>query len=235
MTVQEVVAIIDRSGSMRGKESDTIGGINSTFEALKNEMEEGDNIKVSVKLFDHEEFLLYNSVDITLVPNITSKDYVPRGQTALLDAMGNTLAHFMEKKIKNNTCFDSCLIYIVTDGFENASKDFTNNKISKMIKEAEENYNIKLIYLGANQDAIVEAAKYGISSDSAMNYDETSINSQAAYRSCAAVATRQRSGAHTSFTQAERMASISHSPPPMRANTMQPPPLKRQATSSRLP
>ena len=62
--IQEVVAIIDRSGSMTGKEDDTIGGINSTFDILKNEMTENDEIKVSVKLFDHEEYLLFRSINI---------------------------------------------------------------------------------------------------------------------------------------------------------------------------
>lgn len=228
--VQEVVAIVDRSGSMSGKEDDTIGGINSTFEVLKNEKLESDIINVSLKLFDHEEFLLYRSVDINNVRPLSKNDYQPRGQTALLDAIGNTLTFFMEKKILDKNVFSSCLIYIVTDGYENASLTFTKDKIKNMIKEAEENYNIKIIYLGANQDAILEASKYGISMENALNYDETNENCISAYRSAASVANRQRSGASTSFTQAERNASISHSPQPSRSLSCEPPPLRRQKT-----
>lgn len=229
--IQEVVAIIDRSGSMTGKEDDTIGGINSTFDILKNEMTENDEIKVSVKLFDHEEYLLFRSININDVRPLSKEDYRPRGQTALLDAIGNTLNFFMEKKILDNNIFTSCLIYIVTDGYENASSTFTKDKIKDMIKEAEDNYNIKIIYLAANQDAIFEASKYGISMENALNYDETNKNCISAYRSAASVANRQRSGASMSFTQAERNASISHSPEPIRAShSCEPPPLRRQKT-----
>ena len=96
--IQEVVAIIDRSGSMMGKEEDTIGGINATIETLKNEKEENTNIKVSIKLFDHEEYLLIRSLKLEDVRPIERRQYVPRGQTALLDAMGNSISYFMEKK-----------------------------------------------------------------------------------------------------------------------------------------
>ena len=101
----------------------------------------------------------------------------------------------------------------------NFAKIFSNNISAKDVIYSVANKPGIKIYPGEINKAIkiqlqgniTEAAKYGISSDSAMNYDETSKNSQAAYRSCAAVAMRQRSGIETSFTQAERMASISHS------------------------
>ena len=235
MNKQEVVAVIDRSGSMTGKEDDTIGGINSALQLLKKSKESDSEIKISIKLFDHEDLMLLRSVNIDDFKPITRKDYQPRGQTALLDAMGNTLSYFMEKKITDVNAFTSCLIYVVTDGLENCSKEFTKDKIKKMIKEAEENYNIKIVYLGANQDAIMEASKFGIGFDSAMNYDETSENSQAAYRALASVATRQRSGINPAFTQLERAASVTTTPPPSRRSNTEPPPLKRQQTGNRLP
>ncbi len=205
--IQEVIALIDRSGSMSGKEDDTIGGINSTFEVLKKDKPDNTTIKVSIKLFDNEEQLLIRSLPLEQVPNITRSQYVVRGQTALLDAIGNTLAYFMEKKLVDSDAYDSCLIYIVTDGLENSSNQYSNKKIKRMIANAEENYNIKIIYLGANQDAILEAANYGIASDRALNYSENTENVNAAYRAAAAVAVRSMTTGDAQFTQVERTES----------------------------
>ena len=68
----------------------------------------------------------------------------------------------MEKKLMDPGAYDSCVIYVTTDGQENASRRYNNEKIKKMIHAAEETYNIRLVYLGANQDAILEASKFGI-------------------------------------------------------------------------
>ena len=133
--IHEVVAIIDRSGSMSGKEDDTIGGINSTFEVLKTQMEQNTQVKVSIKLFDHEEEMLITSIDLNNLKPITRNQYKVRGQTALLDAMGNTLNYFMQKKISDSNAYHSCTIYIVTDGIENSSKIYTSEKIKDMIND----------------------------------------------------------------------------------------------------
>lgn len=202
--IQEVVAILDRSGSMNGKVDDTLGGINAAFEQLKTEQEANTTIKVSVKLFDHEEQLLFRSIDLKDVRPIETRQYIPRGTTALLDALGNTLEYFMTKKLQDSNAYDSCVIYVVTDGIENSSKTYNAEKIKKMITEAEKEYNIKIIYLGANQDAILEASKYGISTDSALNYSENSQNVESAYRSLASAVKRVRTGEYSGFTQLER-------------------------------
>ena len=206
--IQEVCALIDRSGSMAGKELDTIGGINETFRVLRETREPHEEIKISVKLFDHEQILLIRNIDLDEVVDLTRDDYSPRGQTALLDAMGDTLTYFMEKKLKDPGAYDSCVIYITTDGVENASRHYNNKKIKKMIHLAEDTYNIRVIYLGANQDAILEAGKFGIDCSRAMNYNETCENSQSAYRSAASAVARTRSSGRTEFSQAERQASI---------------------------
>jgi uncharacterized protein YegL len=229
--IQEVVAIIDRSGSMTGKESDTIGGINSTFEVLKSSLKEEDEIKVSIKLFDHEEKLLIRSLDINKVRPIERYQYQPRGQTALYDAIGNTLTYFMEKKISNSNAYNKCLIYIVTDGIENYSKKYNSDKLKKLIENAKENYEIEIIYLAANQDAILEASKIGINLEHALNYSESTKNSMGAYRSAAGVANRQRSGFNTAFTPEERSQSYGVSTPPPSRRSSDPPPLRRQKTS----
>ena len=97
--IQEVVAIIDRSGSMMGKEEDTIGGINETFRILRESKKPNEIIKISIKLFDHEQILKLRNVDLEEVRDLTRNDFNPRGQTALLDAIGDTLTYFMEKTL----------------------------------------------------------------------------------------------------------------------------------------
>ena len=223
--IHEVVAIIDRSGSMNGKEKDTIGGINSTFEVLKEEEDVNTITNISIKLFDHEEIMLIRSTNLKNVKPLKDHDFVPRGQTALLDAIGNTLNYFMTRKLENENSYNICSIYIVTDGYENASKNYTSKKIKRMINEAEENYNIKLLYLGANQDAILEASKFGIDSAHALNYSENSENVDSAYRSVASAMRRHSAGENSSFTPAERQSS--------QPRSVEPPLLRRMSRMNR--
>tara|TARA_A100001015_G_C14925838_1_gene686312 strand:+ start:108 stop:866 length:759 start_codon:yes stop_codon:yes gene_type:complete len=239
----EVVAIIDRSGSMFGKENDTIGGINSAIEVLKTEPEPNTDVKVSIKLFDHEEFMLIRSIDLQHVRPLETRQFKPRGQTALLDAIGNTLKYFIEKKITNSNAYHVCTVYIVTDGLENCSKHYNLDTIKEMISNAEENYSIKILYLAANQDAILEANKFGIAADQAMNYNENTENVDSAFRGAASAARRHVSGHGVSFTHAERMASQPAEqslsiplPPPVnvdrsRSNNISPPPRMRRQKS----
>lgn len=166
--IQEIVAIIDRSGSMSGKESDTIGGINTTIQELKNNKND-DTIKFSLKFFDNKEELKFRSANIDDIEPLHVTDLKPRGQTALYDAMGNTISFFMEKKLTNPESFTSCIIYVATDGFENASRIYNCETIRNLISNAKE-YNIEILYLGANQDAILEAQKFGLDSSHALNY-----------------------------------------------------------------
>lgn len=226
---QEVVAIIDRSGSMCGKEEDTIGGVNSSLEIIKQDLKPNEQVNVSIKLFDHEEKLLINSLNITEVRPLELRQFVPRGQTALYDAIGSTLTYFMEKKLHNPTCYDKCLIYVATDGCENCSKNFNADSLKKLITSAQKSYNIELIYLGANQDAILEASKIGILPTHAINYSETSEQCMSAYRSVGNVANRQKSSMETAFTQVERTESYYglKTPEPTIRNS-EPPPLRRQ-------
>jgi len=242
MTIQEVAACIDRSGSMSGKESDTIGGINVAINELKSSKAEGDTVRISINLFDHEQIMLLRHVDVTQYSDLPISAFVPRGQTALLDAIGDTLAYFMEKKLMNPSAYDCCTIYIATDGLENASKRYSRGKIAKMISTAKTTYNIEVLYLGANQDAILEAGSIGISADHAINYAETQDNVEAVYRNVSRVASSQREhGSARGFTAVERHSSappqvsaplqlIPHptTPPPIdSARGNSPPPLRR--------
>ena len=107
----------------------------------------------------------------------------------------------------NPNAYNYCTIYIATDGLENCSKLYTAEKIKKLIEAAEMSYGIKLVYLAANQDAILEASKYGISRDQAINYSESKETVEAVYRSAGNMVKRHRTGQHLGFTQEERMTS----------------------------
>ena len=121
MTKQEVVAIVDRSGSMHGKVSDAVGGINASIDELKKNKKD-DDILFSLKMFDHQQDLLIRHKDIMDVKKLKESEFVPRGQTALYDAIYSSLTYFMERKLKDPSSFDSCIFYVATDGLENSSK-----------------------------------------------------------------------------------------------------------------
>jgi|TARA_B110000259_G_scaffold187345_1_gene241196 uncharacterized protein YegL len=211
--IQEVVAIMDRSGSMRGKVADSVGGFNTMLDVLRTEQEEKTDINVSVKLFDNEEILLFRSLPLSQVRPLEERQFVPRGQTALLDAIGNTITYFMEKKLLDPAAYDCCTVYVVTDGLENCSRSFTKSHIKELIQAADSKYNIKVIYLAANQDAILEAGNIGINAGQAINYSETPDETNAVYRGAAAMVMRHRSSDPFEFLQVERAASQhSHMP-----------------------
>ena len=115
----ELVFILDRSGSMGGLESDTIGGYNSMLS--KQKKEKTGKVSVTTVLFDDQYELLYNQVPIEKVSPMTEEEYYVRGSTALLDAIGKTVmqvkANQDKKEIK-----DKVLFVIITDGMENASR-----------------------------------------------------------------------------------------------------------------
>uniref|UniRef100_A0A6C0DXC4 VWFA domain-containing protein n=1 Tax=viral metagenome TaxID=1070528 RepID=A0A6C0DXC4_9ZZZZ len=228
--IQEVVAIIDRSGSMSGKEADTVGGINSTLDIIRQDLKPGERVNVSIKLFDHEEHMLIRSLNIEDVRPLELRQFVPRGQTALYDAIGSSLTYFMEKKLHDPSSYTKCLIYVATDGCENCSKKFNALTLKKLITSAQESYNIEIMYLGANQDAILEASKIGIEEGHAINFSETKEECEAVYRSLGNVVNRQKSSAKTTFTPAERSQSYTPITPPPSTRSSEPPPLRRQTS-----
>ena len=113
----------------------------------------------------------------------------------------------MEKKLLDPNAYDKCLIYVSTDGLENASRYYRRDKIRKMVETAEEKYGINIIYLGANQDAIFEAKNLGINYDRAINYSETRDSTEAVYRAVGRAISSQRSEEPVQFTATERQRS----------------------------
>lgn len=164
----ELVFILDRSGSMCGREGDTIGGFNSTI--AKQRKEAGDALVTTV-LFDDRYELLHNRIDLKDVPMMTEREYYTRGCTALLDAVGRTIENVREaqKAKPKDERPGKTVFVIITDGLENASTEFTASKVKHMIgKRSKKGW--EFIYLGANIDAIAEAGKIGISEERATNF-----------------------------------------------------------------
>ena len=170
----EIVFIIDRSGSMNGLESDTIGGFNSMI--AKQQKEEGEAI-ISTVLFDDETDVIHDRVPIGDVKNLTDEDYRVRGCTALLDAVGGAIDHIgkIHKYARKEDRPAKTLFVITTDGLENASRYYSFKDIKRMIERQKEKYSWEFLFLGANIDAIKVAANMGIGKDRAANYncDET--------------------------------------------------------------
>ena len=165
----EIVFILDRSGSTAGLEDDTIGGFNAMIQKQK-----GENGKayVSTVLFDSHTEVIHDRVDIQQIQPMTRKDYYVRGCTALLDAVGKSIHHIgnVHKYAREEDRPGKTIFVITTDGMENASREYTYDRVKKMIQREQEKYGWEFLFLGANIDAAKEAARFGITEDCAANY-----------------------------------------------------------------
>ncbi len=166
----EIVFILDRSGSMRGLEADTIGGYNSLID--KQKKEEGEAY-ISTVLFDDQMEVLHDRVKLDKVNSITDKEYYVRGCTALLDALGGAIHHIgnIHKYAREEDRPEKTLFIITTDGQENASRQYSYEKVKKMVERQQKNYGWEFLFLGANIDAVAEAGRVGIRADRAVKYE----------------------------------------------------------------
>ena len=170
----EMVFILDRSGSMSHLEADTIGGYNSLLE--KQKREQGEAVVTTV-LFDDKYELIHDHADIKKVNPLTDREYFARGSTALLDAIGKTINHVghRHKYAPDSEVPSKTMVVIITDGFENASREFSQPQIKSMIEHQKERYGWEFLFLGANIDAVNTARNYGIAPDRAVKYEADSI------------------------------------------------------------
>ena len=177
----EIVMILDRSGSMAGLESDTIGGFNSMIE--KQKKEDGEAY-VSVILFDDRREVLYDRVPIGKVEPMTDKQYYVRGCTALLDAVGSAIDHMVtvHRYAREEDRPEKTLFIITTDGLENASRHYSYAEVKRMIECEKEKYNWEFIFLGANIDAAAEAARFGIDAKRAVTFENDHIGQALNYK-----------------------------------------------------
>ena len=165
----ELVFILDRSGSMCGLEQDTIGGFNSLLEKQKADTGEA---YVTTVLFDHRIGYLHDRLPLSEVKPMTNADYTVGGSTALLDAVGSTIKHIarIHKYAHPDHKPTKTLFVIITDGMENASREYTYDKVKALISHEQEKYGWEFLFLGANIDAVSEGARFGIAPDRAVTY-----------------------------------------------------------------
>jgi len=176
----ELVFILDRSGSMSGLESDTIGGFNAMLE--KQKKESGECIVTTV-LFDDRYDLLHDRFPLKSVSPITSNEYYVRGSTALLDAVGRTIDKIVnvQKRISESDRASKVMFVIITDGMENASREYRYDRVKEMVEYEQKTYGWEFLFLGANIDAIGVASRFGITHDRAVNYCPDSDGTQLNY------------------------------------------------------
>lgn len=169
----ELIFILDRSGSMSGLESDTIGGYNAMLG--KQKKEPGEAVITTV-LFDDKYELLHDRINLRGIQPITDNEYFVRGSTALLDAVGKTINKIgnAQKHTAEDERAEHVMFVITTDGMENASQEFSYEKIRQMIERQKSKYGWEFIFLGANIDAIATAERFGIREDRATNYNADS-------------------------------------------------------------
>ena len=165
----EMLFILDRSGSMSGLETETIGGFNSLIEKQKNV--EGNAI-VNTVLFDGEMNVIHNRVPLENVKPLTEKEYYARGCTALLDAVAKSVKHVrrVQKGLTEDEKPEHTIVVITTDGEENSSREYSLEKVKRLVKRMQEKHNWEFMFLGANIDAISAAGRIGISASRAVRY-----------------------------------------------------------------
>ena len=176
----ELVFILDRSGSMSGLESDTIGGFNAM---LKKQRKEDGECYVSTVLFDNTFKVLHDRVPLKEVEDMTEKDYEVGGTTALLDAIGRSIHHIgnIHKYARKEDVPAHTLFVITTDGMENASRQYDSDTVKKMISRQEEKYGWQFLFVGANIDAVETASRIGIRKENAVDYFADSVGTKVVY------------------------------------------------------
>ena len=162
----EIAYILDRSGSMEPMAEPAITGFN---EFLAEQRKAPGQARLTLVLFDDEYLVPCRGIPLSEVAELNAATYVPRGMTALLDAIGRTIDELGRKLAATPEPErpGKVIVAIFTDGMENASSDFSLQKISKVIKHQKDKYGWEFLFLGANQDAIATAAQIGIDRDKA--------------------------------------------------------------------
>lgn len=197
-----VAIVSDRSGSMMTMQKDAEGGINSFINDQKNQP---GRCSIRIDQFDTQYENVVRSTD---VENVKPYRLVPRGGTALLDAIGKTVTDFGAElaAMPENERPGNVIVVVVTDGEENSSREWDAAGVKALIAKQEQEFNWTFVFLAANQDAIQTGATYGFGANTSMTYDSANVGATYATLSHKVTATRS-SGKFDAFTDDERAAS----------------------------
>lgn len=188
----DITIILDRSGSMDSVKSDTIGGFNSF---LTSQQQNETEAALSLVQFDDQYETLYIDKDIRQADRLAENTFQPRGMTALFDAVGRTINSVGQRlaATAENERPDKVLMVIMTDGFENASKEFSAGKVGEMIKHQRDVYGWEFMFIGANQDAVLSAQQIGISTAASITYAANAAGTNLAFAQMASKINAYRS------------------------------------------
>lgn len=176
----DITIILDRSGSMDAVKSDTIGGFNSF---LSDQQKVEGEASLSLVQFDDQYEVVYLDKDINSADRLTDFTFQPRGSTALFDAVGRTINAVGQRlaSLPEAERPDKVLLVVMTDGFENASREFNAAKISEMINHQRDAYKWEFMFIGANQDAVLSAREIGIPASAALTYAANAEGTEVAF------------------------------------------------------
>jgi hypothetical protein len=178
----DLTIVLDRSGSMSAVKADTIGGFN-TF--LRDQQQVPGDARLTLVQFDTEYEFVHRGAPIRDVPPLNDTTFVPRGGTALLDAVGRAIneAGARLAAIPEADRPGKVIFVILTDGGENSSTEYTRDRVFQMISHQREKYAWEFVFIGANQDAIAAGQSLGIAKGSSMTYAANAVGTQSAFAS----------------------------------------------------
>jgi uncharacterized protein with von Willebrand factor type A (vWA) domain len=182
----EIIAIVDKSGSMESIRDDSIGGFNAFIEAQRSA---GGEARVSLLLFNDKISSVFTGLPIGAVPRLARETYVPSGGTALNDAIIDTISK-NALRIAGNGWADKVIVCILTDGQENSSKRSTI-EARQTIGLATE-FQWEFVFLAANQDAFVTGAQYGFNKADTFNFAANAAGTADAYATMSGSVLRKR-------------------------------------------
>lgn len=211
-----ITVVLDRSGSMGPIAKDTIGGFNTFLTDQKKDP--ADEARLTLVQFDHEYNVIHSNMLLADVPELTAETYKPHGNTALLDAIGRTIATTGQtlSAMPENERPEAVVVVVITDGEENASREYTKAQVAEMVKLQTEVYKWQFLFLGANIDAIQAGAAVGVGYANSMNYQPTSGGMDVLLRDVSSNVKSYRSSksaSDLSFTQAQRDANAGPADP----------------------
>lgn len=199
----DITIILDRSGSMQGVRDDTIGGYN-TF--ISEQAKLPGEARMTLVQFDDQYERVYMGVRVGEVRPLDHKTFVPRGSTALLDAIGRTISETGSRlaALAEADRPGKVIMVIITDGYENASKEFKRERVFSLINHQREHYSWDFVFLGANQDAIAAGAAIGVMASKVMSYAADAKGMQDVFASTSNYVGTMRATGQATFSDDDR-------------------------------
>jgi hypothetical protein len=197
----EVIVVLDRSGSMASIAKDMCGGFD-TF--IAEQRQQPGELRVSLHQFDDVHETVYENRNVQEVGPLVLE---PRSMTALLDAVGRAITSTGQRfaAMPEHERPHKVIFMIITDGHENASREYTRDRIRGMIQHQESKYGWTFVFLGANQNAFGEAQAMGVQAGNTMNFAANAVGTQEAYKSFSGKisSVRSRSAGHEQLTSGQ--------------------------------